>query len=103
MLIPKPFVDKIVSVGSEYVPIVGPVYKYSKKAMKVTKLTNPVSVSSRAVGLIVIICSGPVIKYPALRLLWASTTIVGGATANPALIGASLEFSEMLLEEISGE
>jgi hypothetical protein len=103
MLLPKPFVEKVVNKGAEFVPFVGPAYKYTRKAVKVTKLTNPVSPTSRAVGIIVIACTGPVIKYPALCALWGATAIVGGATANPALLGASLEFSEMLLEELSND
>ena len=61
--IPHSLVDKAVSVGTEYVPIVGPAYKYSRKAIKITKIANPVKASTRAVGYLVSACSGPVIIF----------------------------------------
>ena len=100
---PKPFINKIASIGNEFVPVVGPMVKFTKKASKLTKITNPVTAASRGVGLVVISCTGPVIKYPVLCALWGTTAIVGGITVNPVLIGFSLEFSEIILEEISGE
>ena len=100
---PKPFIKKVASVGTEFVPIVGPMVKFTTKASKITKITNPVTAASRGVGLVVISCTGPIIKYPALCALWGTTAVVGGITVNPVLIGASLEFSEMILEEVFGE
>lgn len=100
---PKPFIKKVASTGSEFIPVVGPMVKFVTKAEKVTKITNPVTAASRGVGMVVIACTGPIIKFPALCALWGATAVVGGMTANPVLIGASLEFSEMILEELSGE
>ena len=100
---PKPIIKKIASTGSEFVPIVGPMIKFTTKASKITKISNPVTAASRGVGLVVIACTGPIIKYPVLCALWGTTAVVVGATANPVLIGASLEFSEMILEEVFGE
>ena len=37
MLIPKPVIEKVVDRGSEFVPILGPVVRYGRKAVQVTK------------------------------------------------------------------
>jgi hypothetical protein len=97
--LPRSLVDKTMSVATEYVPIVGPAFKYSRKAMKVTKMTDPVKASTRAVGYLVSACTGPIIKYPALCAMWAASGAVGITTGNPVLIAVSLEFAEMILEE----
>jgi hypothetical protein len=95
----RPFENKVAEVGVSYVPVAGSAIKYTKKAMKVTTYSNPVTAITRATGYIVIICTGPVIKYPALCALWGGTTIIGWSTGNPALISASFEFADMILEE----
>lgn len=100
MLIPEPFVDKVVEKGGEYVPIVGPAFKYGRKAIKVTKMSNPVTATTRSVGYLVSACTGPVVKYPALCTLWLTTGAIGITTGNPGFIAASLEFASMILEEL---
>lgn len=99
---PKPLVKKLASVSADYLPVVGPMFKFTTKASKITKMADPVRASSRGVGMVVIACTGPIIKYPALCALWASRAVLDGVTANPVLIGVSLEFSEMILEEVYG-
>ena len=88
MLIPKPFIDKAIDKGTEFVPVVGSCLKYTKKAVEVTKLTDLVSASTRAIGYLVEACTDPVFKYPALGILWATTGAVGLSTGSPALIGS---------------
>lgn len=100
MLIPKPFVEKCLEKGGEFVPILGPAVKYTRKAITVAKIADPVTASTRSVGYLVSACTGPVIKYPVLCLLWATTGAAGLASGNPALVGASLEFATMILEEL---
>lgn len=60
--IPHSLLNKVVEAASEYVPIVGPAVKYSRKAVMVTKIAKPVQASTRAVGYLVSACSGPIIK-----------------------------------------
>ena len=50
MLIPEPFTKKIVEKGTEFIPVVGPMLKYSKKAMQITKLSDPVKATTHEVG-----------------------------------------------------
>lgn len=101
-ILPTLFVNKVAAVGAEYVPIVGPMVKFTTKASKVVKATNPVSAATRGVGAVVISCSGPVFKYPALCALWFSTAVVSGATVNSAVIAFSVEMAEIILEEWIG-
>lgn len=75
--IPNAIVEKVVSDGSEYVPVIGSAFKYSRKAMKITKMTDPVRASTRAVGCLVAACTGPVVKYPALCSMWAASALIG--------------------------
>ena len=100
MLMPKPIVDKCLEKGGEFVSILGPVFKYTRKAIQVSKIADPVTASTRSVGYLVTACSGPIIKYPALCALLATTGAADLASGNPALIGASLEFAAMILEEL---
>ena len=100
MLIPKPAIEKALEKTTEFAPIIGPAVKYTKKAIAVTKFSDPVKATTRSVGYLVSACSGPVIKYPALCSLWLGTGALGFAAENPTLIGASLEFAQLILEEI---
>ena len=43
MLIPKPVVDKCLEKGGEFVPILGPAFKYTRKAIQVSKIADPVT------------------------------------------------------------
>ncbi len=40
----------MVSKGAEFVPVIGSAAKYSRKAMQITKMADPVRGSTRAVG-----------------------------------------------------
>jgi hypothetical protein len=98
----KPFIDKAVNVGADFVPIVSPAYKYTKKASEISKLTNPVAALSRATGYVVITCTGPVISRPIICGLWASSTVAGWVSGNPGLIAFSFEMANIMLEDWTG-
>jgi hypothetical protein len=50
--------SKIGSKAAGFVPVLGPTLKFTKKAEKVTKLTNPVAAGSRELGFFWNIVSG---------------------------------------------
>ena len=55
--------QSIIKVGSkatEFIPILGPMAQYTKKAKKVTELNNPVSATSRGIGIMFNYCFGKV-------------------------------------------
>lgn len=49
---------KIGSKAAEFIPVLGPTLDFSKKAKKVTEMTDPISASSRGVGILFNYCFG---------------------------------------------
>jgi hypothetical protein len=92
--------SKIGSKAAGFVPVLGPTLKFTKKAEKVTKLTNPVAAGSRGIGLLLEYCFGKVGAASIECVLWVSLSTLGGLTANPILIGAGAEFGSMVIDEI---
>lgn len=54
---PKSIV-KLTSKAAEFIPIIGPSLEFTKKAKKVTEMTDPVSASSRGIGILFNYCFG---------------------------------------------
>ena len=94
-----PVVDKIVTKSVEFVPVIGPGLKYIKTAKKVTKFTNPVKATTYTAGMLLEICGGKYAKYSGLCAVWVTTTAVGVATGNPALLAVGLEAGNEILED----
>lgn len=95
--------QSIIKVGSEatdFIPILGPIAQYTKKAKKVTELSNPVSATSRGIGIMFNYCFGKVGAMFIECILWLGLSIAADITANPALIAGGAEFGNMLLDEI---
>jgi hypothetical protein len=88
MLIPKPVVDRVI----DFVPVIDGLVKFTTTAQKISKISNPVTATSRGIGLVVISCTGPLVAYPALCALWLTYSGFGIATGNPALLTAGLDF-----------
>lgn len=49
---------KIGSKAAEFIPVLGPTLNFSKKAKKITAMTDPISASSRGVGVLFNYCFG---------------------------------------------
>ena len=81
-------------------PILGPMATYTKKAKKVTELNNPVSATSRGIGLMFNYCFGKAGAMSIECILWLGLSTAGGLTANPGLIAGGAEFGNTLLDEI---
>ena len=93
---------KITTKAGEFLPIVGPTLTYTKKAQKMTDLANPVSATSRGVGMMFEYCFGKAAKISTECVLWFSLSVAGGVTANPVLIAAGAQFGEMIVDDIIG-
>ena len=93
--------SKVGGKAAEFLPVLGPAVKYTKKAKQVTQLTDSVSASSRGIGVMFDFCFGKAGTMSAECLLWLSLSTAGGLTGNPLLIAAGAEFGIMLLEEIT--
>ena len=85
---------------SEFIPVSEPTLEFSKKAKKVTELTDPISASSRGVGILFNYCFGKAGAVSVECALWFGLSVTGGMTGNPALIAAGAQFGNMVIDEI---
>ena len=91
---------KVGSKAAEFIPILGPLAQYTKKAKKVTELSDPVSATSRGIGVMFNYCFGKAGAMSIECILWLGLSTAGGIIANPVLIAGGAEFGNMLLDEI---
>ena len=78
---------KITAKSAEYIPVAGPLIEYTRKSQKLTELSDPVSATSRGIGILFTTCFGKTAVISAEWVLWFGLSIAGGVTGNPALIG----------------
>ena len=91
---------KIGSKAIEFIPVVGPTLDFTKKAKKMTELADPVSASSRGVGIVFNYCFGKAGAVSIECALWFGFCVTGGVTGNPILIAAGAQFGNMVIDEI---
>ena len=63
-------------------------------------MTDPVSASTRGIGLVFNFCFGKAGALSAECILWLGCSVLGGATGNPILITAGVQFASDLRDEI---
>ncbi len=80
---------KIGSKAVEFIPVLGPTLDYSKKAKKVTEMTDPISASSRGVGILFNYCFGKAGAVSIECALWFGFSVAGGT-----------QFGNMVMDEI---
>lgn len=88
---PSSFV-KIASKAGEFIPVLGPAIEFTKKAKKVTEMTDPVGASSRGIGIVFNFCFGKAGAVSIECALWLSLSVDGGVTANSGLIALGAQF-----------
>ena len=98
---PSSFV-KIASKAGEFIPALGPAIEFTKKAKKVTEMTDPVGASSRGIGIIFNFCFGKIGAVSVECALWLSFSVAGGVTANPGLIALGAQFGNLVIDDIIG-
>ena len=98
---PSSFV-KIASKAGEFIPVLGPAIEFTKKAKKVTEMTDPVGASSRGIGIIFNFCFGKIGAVSVECALWLSFSVAGGVTANPGLIALGAQFGNLVIDDIIG-
>ena len=96
-------VSKVGGKSVEALPVVGATIKYSKKAAKVTKITNPVKAASYGIGVMFDYCFGPVGAKSFECAIWFTASLIGGVTCNPLLIAFGAEMGELILDDITGD
>ena len=97
----KSFV-KITTKAGEFLWIIGPTLTYTKKAQKMTEFTNPVSATSRGIGMIFEYYFKKAGKVSAECVLWFGLSVAGDVTANPRLIAIGAQFGEIVVDDIMG-
>ena len=98
-IIPTGFV-KIESKAVKFIPVTGPALEYTKKAKKITEISDPVTASSRGIGVMFNYCFGKAGAMTTECILWLALSGIGGVTGNPVLIGAGVQFGNMVLDEL---
>jgi hypothetical protein len=96
---PKSLV-KIGSKAAEFVPILGPTLEFTKKAKKLTEMSDPVSASSRGIGIVFNYCFGKAGALSLECILWLGFSVAGGTTCNPGLIALGAQFGNMVIDNI---
>lgn len=94
-----PVMEKVTNKAVDYVPLIGPAFRYAKTAKKITNFSSPVKATTYTAGLLIEICGGKFAKYSAQCAVWATTTAAGLATGNPVLIGVGMEVGSQILED----
>ena len=92
-------VARLGTKAAEFIPVLGPSTKFIKESKKITKLADPVSATSRGVGLLFNYCFGKAGAISVECVFWFSFSVVGGMTCNPGLIAVGAEFGNMVLDE----
>lgn len=92
----------ITSKAAEFVPILGPSLEFTKKAKKVTEMTDPISASSRGIGMLFNYCFGKAGGLSLECILWFRFSTAGGVTCNPTLIALGTQFGNMVIDDIIG-
>ena len=64
----------------EFIPVIGPTLEFSKKARKVTELTDPVFASSKGIGMIFGYCFGKTGAVSIECVLWLSLSVTGSVS-----------------------
>ena len=93
-------VVKLTTKAAEFLPVVGPYVEFTKKGTRLTKLTDPVSASSRSIGIMFNFCFGKTATVSIECALWLGLSVAGGLTGNPGLIATGAQFGNMVLDEI---
>lgn len=93
-------IAKIGSGAVDWIPVLGSTLEFSKKAKKVTEITDPVSASARGVGILFNYCFGKAGAVSLECIIWLGCSVAGGATGNPIVIGLGAQFGKMVIEEI---
>jgi len=79
-------------------PVIGSAYGFVKTAHQLYNCTTPAGAVVTATKGIILDCTPPLIKYPALCALCLSCSVVGTCTGNPLVISAAITLGEAIVE-----
>jgi hypothetical protein len=96
---PKSLV-KIGSKAAEFIPVLGPTLDFSKKAKKVSELTDPVSASARGVGILFNYCFGKAGAVSVECALCMVQALCDRRHDGQSSFTAGAQFGNMVMDEI---
>lgn len=80
-------------------PVIGSCYGFASTAVKVYNATSPSKAVMIEIKGVILDCTPPVIKYPALCLALATSCVASVATGgNPLAVSATITIGEAILE-----
>lgn len=91
-------IAKIGNKAAEFVPILGPSLEFTKKAKKITQMIDPVSASSRRIGILFNYWKAGAVFLECT--LWLGYLAAEDATCNPGLIALNAQFGNMIIDNI---
>lgn len=91
-------VNSLLKKVAPHVPVVGSAYGFTKTCVKVCKANTPAGALVEGCKSIIIDCTPPVIKYPALCAAAAGCTVAGCMTGDPNFFVGALECGKCILE-----
>ena len=100
----EPLADKALEPLIRQAPVIGTCYGFSKTARKVYNSTSPSHAMGCAIKGIVIDCTPPFIKYPALCTELAACCVASFSTGgNPSVVSATIFVADTIVECALGE
>jgi hypothetical protein len=81
-----------------HVPVVGSAFGFVKTCIKVSRATSPAGAVVKGCKCIILDCTPPVIKYPALCAAALGCTVAGCLTGDANFIVGALECSKAILD-----
>lgn len=90
-------IAKISSKSIEFRPVISWSLDLSRKAVKLTKLSDLVSSATLAVGTMFEFSFGKIIAISIECTLWPSLSIAGGLISNPTITASGWSFSSMVI------
>ena len=91
---------KVGAKATEFIPLVGPQVEFYKKTKKLTELSDPVSATSKGIGLIFKQCFGKTATLSAECIIWFGCSVVGGITGNLPIIALGAQVGNLIVDEL---
>lgn len=91
-------VNKILKRAAPHVPVVGSAYGFAKTCVRVSRASTPAGAIVQGCKGIIIDCTPPVIKYPALCAAALGCTVAGCATGDPNFFVGAFECGKSIVD-----
>ena len=93
-------INSVLKKAAPHVPIVGAAYGFAKTCVKVYTASSPAAAVVAGCKGIIIDCTPPVVKYPALCAGVVGCTLAGCVTGEPNFFVGALECGKCIVDEV---